>query len=101
MNTTIIPANVFLKRVANILIEGDHIKTAEEVTLSTSFSQDLGLDSLDVIELVNILEQEYKLSLSNSELNNINTIKDLFVCINALRMQNANQSKPIAQQKVR
>ena len=47
---------------------------AEEITAETSFKEDLGLDSLDLFELVMALEEEYDLEIPSEELETITTV---------------------------
>jgi len=53
-----------------------------EITLETSFKDDLGADSLDLFELVMALEDQYDIELPADELANIVTVEDV---INYLR----------------
>ena len=53
-----------------------------EITLETSFKDDLGADSLDLVELVMALEDQYDIELPADELSNIVTVEDV---INYLR----------------
>lgn len=47
----------------------------DEVTDNASLIDDLGADSLDVVELVMSLEQEYELEISDEDAENIVTVK--------------------------
>lgn len=50
----------------------------ETVTMETSFVDDLGADSLDVVELTMVLEEEFSLSeVSDDDLKKIVTVGDL------------------------
>ena len=50
----------------------------ETVTMETSFVDDLGADSLDVVELTMALEEEFSLSeVSDDDLKKIVTVGDL------------------------
>lgn len=49
----------------------------EKVTLNANFSDDLGLDSLDVAELVIEIEDEFSVDFKDSELEEINTVQDI------------------------
>ena len=53
-----------------------------EISLETSFKDDLGADSLDLFELVMALEDQYDIELPADELSNIVTVEDV---INYLR----------------
>lgn len=48
----------------------------EQVTAATSFSADLGLDSLQLIELLNAIEQSFELELPFDRLFEIDSIAD-------------------------
>lgn len=48
----------------------------EKITLDSSFVDDLGADSLDMVELVMALEDEFGISISDEEAQNIRTIRD-------------------------
>jgi len=48
-----------------------------EITLETSFKDDLGADSLDFLELVMALEDEYDIELPAEELSDIVTVEDV------------------------
>jgi len=49
---------------------------AEKVTLEASFVDDLGADSLDVVELVMALEEEFDVEIPDESAEKIATVKD-------------------------
>lgn len=49
----------------------------EEVKLETSFVEDLGADSLDLIELVMALEEKYDIEISDENAEGMNTVDDV------------------------
>lgn len=49
---------------------------AEKVTLEASFVDDLGADSLDVVELVMAFEEEFNVEIPDEAAEKISTVKD-------------------------
>ena len=49
---------------------------AKDVNLETSFRDDLNADSLDLVELVMALEDEYGLEIEDEEVDSIKTVGD-------------------------
>jgi len=62
------------ERVKKIVIEQLGVKE-DEVTLEASFVDDLGADSLDTVELVMLLEEEFDTEIPDDEAEKINTVQ--------------------------
>lgn len=56
-----------------------------EVTAEASFIDDLGADSLDIVELVMALEEEFSLEIPDEDAEKIKTINDAVKYIDANR----------------
>ena len=55
----------------------------DEITMDTSF-EDLGADSLDIVELIMAIEEEYDVQVSDSEAEKAKTVGDVVKYINTL-----------------
>ncbi len=55
----------------------------EEVTLESSFIDNLGADSLDVVELVMALEEEFDIEIPDEDAEKITTVNDAVEYIKA------------------
>ena len=64
-----------VERVKSIIVEQLGV-AAEEVNESASFIEDLGADSLDIVELVMALEEEYDIEISDEDAEKIFTVGD-------------------------
>jgi len=62
------------ERVKKIVAEQLGVK-AEEVTNTASFVEDLGADSLDTVELVMALEEEFETEIPDEEAEKITTVQ--------------------------
>ena len=63
------------ERVKKLICEQLGVKE-EEVTAEASFVEDLGADSLDTVELVMALEEEFETEIADEEAEKITTVKD-------------------------
>ncbi len=64
-----------LERVKEIVVEQLGVD-AEEVTNDASFVDDLGADSLDIVELVMAFEEEFELEIPDEDAEKIGTVGD-------------------------
>lgn len=63
------------EKVQKILVDQLGV-SHEDVTADASFVEDLGADSLDVVELVMALEEEFDLKISDEDAEKIVTVRD-------------------------
>ena len=63
------------EKVKHIIVEQLGVDE-EEVKMEASFVDDLGADSLDVVELVMALEEEFGLEISDEDAEKLASVKD-------------------------
>ncbi|NLZ55173.1 MAG: acyl carrier protein [Clostridiaceae bacterium] len=64
-----------LENVRNILVEQLGVDP-ENVTMDSDFIDDLNADSLDIVDLVMLMEEEFGISIPDDEAENIHTVGD-------------------------
>ncbi|KAF0092222.1 MAG: acyl carrier protein [Fusobacteria bacterium] len=64
------------QRIKEILAEELSVDI-EEIKLETSLKDDLNADSIDMMQVVDVLEQEFGVEVDTSELANIITVADI------------------------
>ncbi|NBW40643.1 acyl carrier protein [bacterium] len=64
------------ERIKSIIVEQLGVG-ADEVTSEASFIEDLGADSLDIVELIMALEEEYDIEIPDEDAEKIQTVKDV------------------------
>jgi len=63
------------ERVRKVIVDQLDVRE-EEVTPDATFTDDLGADSLDLVELVMAFEQEFDVSISEEEAEQVRTVAD-------------------------
>ena len=67
-------------RVKEIIVEQLGV-AADEVVPEASFVEDLGADSLDIVELIMALEEEYQLEIPDEEAEKMKKVDDVIAYI--------------------
>ena len=63
-------------KIKDIIIEQLQVDEAD-VTMDTNLMKDLSADSLDAVEIIMAIEDEYAIEIPDEEVENIKTIGDL------------------------
>lgn len=64
------------EKVKEIVVEQLGVKS-EDLSLQSSFIDDLGADSLDIVELIMALEEEFDMEVSDEDAEKISTVGDV------------------------
>ena len=64
------------EKVKNIIVEQLGVNESA-VTMDASFIDDLGADSLDIVELVMALEEEFDMEIPDSDAEKVVTVEDV------------------------
>lgn len=64
------------ERIKSIIVEQLGV-SIEEVQPQASFIEDLGADSLDIVELIMALEEEYDIEIPDEDAEKIQTVQDV------------------------
>ena len=71
-------------RVKAIIVEQLGVDE-EEVTMDASFTDDLGADSLDIVELVMAFEEEFGIEIPDEEAEKIGKVREAVTYIETLK----------------
>lgn len=64
------------EKIKEILVENLGLGE-DEVTLEADIQEDLGADSLDIMEIVICVKDEFDITIEDDEIQNMNTVADL------------------------
>lgn len=67
--------NMIYEKIKNIIVEQFNIDE-DSISMETSFRDDLNADSIDLVELIMTLEDEFDLEVEDDEVEDINTVGD-------------------------
>lgn len=71
---------MIIERIKKIVAEQVSINV-DEIKVEANFSEELGLDSLELFEVIIALEDEFNIEIPNEDLENIKNVKELSVYI--------------------
>jgi acyl carrier protein len=67
--------NDVFEKVANIISRKTKVNK-EEITLDSDFELDLKLDSLDIVEIVMAIEEEFDITIPDEDVQKLRKVKD-------------------------
>ena len=71
-----------IEKVKQLIAEQLYI-SADEVSLESKFVEDLGADSLDIVQMLIAMENEFGVSFDDDELTTVKTVADAINLINS------------------
>lgn len=67
---------MIFETLKNLIIERLSLDEEIEITLDTSFVEDLEADSIGVVELIMAIEDEYDIEIADEDAENIKTVRN-------------------------
>lgn len=83
MSDTSKEGNELVQKIKQIIVEQLSVEK-DKVIETASFTEDLGADSLDVVELVMAFEQAFNIEISDENAGKIKTVGDVILHIEEL-----------------
>lgn len=71
------------EKIRDVISEQLGVEDVEIITMDTTFIDDLGADSLDIVELIMALEEEFDIEIPEAEAEKISTVGDVVEYIKA------------------
>lgn len=71
-----------IEKVKQLIADQLYI-SADEVSLESKFAEDLGADSLDIVQMLIAMENEFGVSFDDDELTTVKTVADAINLINS------------------
>ena len=63
------------EKIKKIILSVKNIEE-DKITIESDFIKDLMLDSIEVFQVIMGIEEEFKIEIKNTDLNNIHTVSD-------------------------
>ena len=72
---------MIFEKVREIIAEQLGVDDVEEITMETSLMKDLEADSLDAVEIIMALEEEYEIEIPDEVAEEFKTVGDIVKCV--------------------
>lgn len=70
------------EKIRALICEQFGIENEDDISMNSSFVDDLNADSLDVVEFIMALEEEFDIQINDEDVENIKTVGDVVNYIN-------------------
>ena len=81
---TTVWVKVATRQIKEMIVEELNVPE-EKITMEARLAEDLGADSIDAVELIMNIEDEFSVEVSDEEAQNIKTVGDLVKYVEALK----------------
>jgi acyl carrier protein len=72
---------MIFEKIREIIAEQLSVEDIEKITLETSLTNDLEADSLDAVEIIMALEEEYDIEIPDEVAEEFKTVGDIVKCV--------------------
>ena len=72
---------MIFEKIREIIAEQLSVEDIEKITLETSLTNDLEADSLDAVEIIMALEEEYDIDIPDEVAEEFKTVGDIVKCV--------------------
>ena len=72
---------MIFEKIREIIAEQLSVDDIEKITLETSLTNDLEADSLDAVEIIMALEEEYDIEIPDEVAEEFKTVGDIVKCV--------------------
>ena len=74
---------MIFERVREIIAEQLSVDDIEEITMETSLTKDLEADSLDAVEIIMAIEDEFEIEVPDEDAEKFKTVSDIVAYVEA------------------
>nr|7B0N_U Chain U, Acyl carrier protein [Yarrowia lipolytica] len=79
----VLTKDMIQERIVALLESFDKVNDAKNITATANLTSDLGLDSLDVVEVVMAIEEEFGLEIPDHDADEIKTVQQAIDYVSA------------------
>ena len=77
--------DTLLEKIKEVIAEQLGVEDTDTITSETTFIDDLGADSLDIVELIMALEEEFDMEIPEEEAEKITSVGDVIAYIEKIQ----------------
>lgn len=70
-------SNAILEEIKNLLVTELNIENPDDITLDAHLTNDLGINSLELADLVLLCEEKFNIEIDDSDLGKLDTVGDV------------------------